>query len=213
MIKRFCGEIYVILDTQVINQARLDIFEISNKLAFCGVDFFQLRGKDLCDSKALLIARKLAKIIQRRNKLFIVNDRVDIAYLCGADGVHLGKDDISVSAARYILGRKKIIGKTVHTPKELLCFQKEDVNYVSIGPVFKTKTKPQGQALIESRRLNAMVQNAKKDFFVIGGIDLNNIMELKGRGIKNIAVCRSILFSSNYKNTVSRFKQCLQEIS
>lgn len=212
MKKKLNRKIYVILDTEVINQKKLDIFQISDKLALYGIDMFQLRAKNVCDNDLLAVARKLSKIIHRRKKIFIVNDRADIAYLSGADGIHLGKDDISVSDARKILGKKKIVGKTTHSLDELRYYQKQELDYVSIGPVFKTKTKPQLASLTNSRHLRGMIENVKRDFFVIGGIDLSNIIKLKGLGVKNISVCRSILLSKNYKNIVERFKKCLAEV-
>ncbi|UCD15603.1 MAG: thiamine phosphate synthase [Candidatus Omnitrophota bacterium] len=208
----FRGKIYVILDTEVISQKKLDIFKISDKLSLYGIDMFQLRAKGVSDRECLFLSQKLSKIIRRRRKIFIVNDRVDIAYLSGADGVHLGKDDISVSDARKILGRNKIVGKTTHSSKELQYFQNQDLDYLSIGPVFETKTKPQ-LASLRKGLLTSMIKKAEKPYFVIGGISLSNISKLKGLGISNIAVCRGIILSKDYKNVVARFRQCLREVS
>jgi thiamine-phosphate pyrophosphorylase len=204
--------IYVILDTEVISKANLDIFRLTEKLTSYGVDVFQLRAKNICDKELLSIATKLAKIIHKRKRIFIVNDRADIAYLSGAHGLHLGKDDISPKEARKLLGRNKIIGKTTHSQKELNVFKREPLDYLSFGPVFKTKTKPALGAL-KKRELKNMLKNVNKPVFVIGGISLGNINRLGSLGIKNIAVCRDIILSKNYKNTIEEFKKCLKKLS
>jgi thiamine-phosphate pyrophosphorylase len=206
------GLLYLILDTEVIKTAGLDILSLAEKLSLGGVDVFQLRTKTMNDQAVLQLAKKLAKIIQSLKRTFIVNDRVDIACLSGADGLHLGKDDIPVSSARKILGKKAIIGKTVHSMDELGSFQKEDLDYLSIGPVFSTKTKPDLGAL-KTSELKPLFREPKQLTFAIGGINLYNINLLFDQGIKNIAVCRGIISAENPKRAVQDFKECLKKAS
>ena len=206
------GLLYLILDTEVIKTAGRDILFLAEKLSLGGVDVFQLRAKTMNDKKTLELAKKLSKIIQSLKRTFIVNDRVDIAYLSGADGLHLGKDDILVSSARKILGKKAIIGKTVHSMKELSSFQKEDLDYLSIGPVFPTQTKPDLEAL-KVNELGFLLKKSKQLTFAIGGINLYNINLLFDQGIRNIAVCRGIISAANPKIAVQDFKECLKKAS
>lgn len=200
--------LYVILDTEIIDENNLNIFKLANILSKYEVDMFQLRAKNLPDKDFFSTAIKLAKIIHKRKKIFIVNDRTDIAYLCKADGVHLGKDDISSDSARKILGKKSIVGKTIHSLKELETFQKEDIDYVSVGPVFKTQIKPDLSPL-EEKKLPKILKEARKTVFAIGGINLYNIPFLIELGINNIAVCQGVILGKNLKNTVKEFKQSL----
>ncbi|MBU0694749.1 MAG: thiamine phosphate synthase [Candidatus Omnitrophica bacterium] len=205
------GLLYVILDETVIKEADRDIFSLADKLSFYGVDILQLRAKNIDGKNLLQLARNLAIIIHRRRKLFIVNDMVDIAYLANADGLHVGGNDLPVKEARKILGKKRIIGKTVHSQVELESFQKEEVDYLSIGPVFNTEIKP-SLAPLGEEKLKNILSKAKKLTFAIGGINLNNINILAAVGIKNIAFCRAAL-TKNLKNTIGEFRQCLKKAS
>ena len=185
---------------------------MADKLASYGVDIFQLRAKDLDDKDLINTAEKLSMIIHKRKKLFLVNDRADIAYLSGADGLHLGWADIGSNQARKILGNKSIIGRTVHSLSELHKFSKEKIDYLSIGPVFKTKTKPNLPPL-KIKRLQSLASKAQKLTFAIGGITLYNIQSLTQIDINNIAICRGIILESDLKSTVKNFKKCLQKVS
>lgn len=206
------GLLYVILDDEVIQQYRLDVFSLASELSGAGVDLFQFRFKNTADNAALEIAKRLAKLIHRRQKIFIVNDRVDIAYLSGADGVHLGKGDLLPKYARTILGRDKIIGRTVHSGQEFNMCIREAIDYISLGPVFKTKTKPTLTPWRASS-IARLLSKTKKISFVIGGITLDNVARLKDEQITNIALCRGILLSKNPKKAAQEFKKCLLKVS
>jgi len=206
------GLLYLILDQKVIDKAKINIFSLADKLAGYGVDIFQLRSKDLDDNLLLDLSKELSKIIRKRKKLFIVNDRTDIAYLSKASGLHLGKDDISATEARKILGKDKIIGKTTHSLKELLKFKNDDVDYLSIGPVFATKTKPKLTPL-SNLQLTSMLGKVNKQIFAIGGINLYNVGSLFEKGIKNIAVCRDIILAKDLELQVKKYKKCLRKVS
>lgn len=206
------NSLYVILDTAVTYENNLDIFATADKLAKYGADIFQLRNKNICDKKLLEIACKLKKILGKRKKKFIINDRADIAYLSDADGLHLGKNDIPPDKARKILKKNKLIGKTAHSLKELEQFQKEPIDYFGIGPVFETETKPELPPL-KITQLKIMISSAQKAIFAIGGINLYNINSLCKLGIKNIALSRGILLSKDFKSTVEGLKECLRKAS
>ena len=206
------GLLYAILDNEVIKKYDLDILRLATGLSISGVDLFQFRFKQLSDAAALAIAKKLSKIIHKRKKIFIVNDRVDIAYLSGADGVHLGKGDIPSYSARVILGKRKMIGRTVHSAGEFAQFVKEPIDYISLGPVFKTKTKPH---LVPWRieSIKRLLPKTRKLAFVIGGINVHNVSSLLINHIKNIAVCRGILLARKPKESAKSLKQCIKEVS
>ncbi len=206
------GLLYLILDSEVIKKAGLDIFSLADKSAAYGVDILQFRTKDSTDQEILQVSQKLAKIIQKRKKVFIVNDRADIAYLSGADGVHLGSCDISANQASKIIGKKAFIGRTIHTSRELIRFQKEPTNYFSFGPVFETKTKPELKPL-RCHELNRLINSTRKLTFAIGGINLYNINSVLDQGVKNIAVCRGIIGKKDLKAAIGRYKECLRKVS
>ncbi|MFH1504656.1 MAG: thiamine phosphate synthase [Candidatus Omnitrophota bacterium] len=204
------GLLYVILDKKIIDEANKDIFYLADKLSFYGTDILQLRAKELNDKEFFSLAEKLAKIIHKRKKTFIVNDRADIALLSGADGLHLGNDDLAPVQARKILKKRMILGKTIHSFSELKKVENEKVNYLGFGPVFETKIKPE-LAPLSSQTLNSMVKKSKKLIFAIGGINLYNVSSLFIQGINNIAVCRGVILEENLKQTVKNYKKCLQK--
>lgn len=212
------GLLYVILDKEVTDKAGINIFSLADKLAHSRVDIFQLRAKGISDKEYLFIATGLSKIIRKRKKLFIVNDRADIAYLSKASGLHLGESDISPKQARKILGKRAIIGKTIHCLEELRKLNSIEgqgesrLEYVSFGPVFKTKTKPSLKPLT-FEKLKALTGRSGKLMFAIGGITQYNIGSLLKSGIRNIAICRGIVLAKNLKTTVEWYKKCLQKAS
>jgi thiamine-phosphate pyrophosphorylase len=156
-----------------------------------GVDIVQLREKEL-EARPLL---ELAEIFRERAEAygvpFIVNDRADVALSAGADGVHLGQDDLAVADARRVLGRHAIIGRSTHDAAQLRRAFEENADYVVAGPVHATPTKPgrpaAGLGLIE---LAAAV--ATKPWFAIGGIDLSTIGAVRNAGATRVVVVRAI---------------------
>ncbi|MCD6583352.1 MAG: thiamine phosphate synthase [Candidatus Omnitrophica bacterium] len=206
------GLLYAILDKEIIEQKQLDMFSLAERLLDYGVDILQFRFKDLSDNLALHLAKRLSKIVYNREAIFLVNDRVDIAYLSGANGVHLGRDDIPPGEARRILGKKRIIGKTIHSLEEFNKFKSEPVDYFSFGPVFRSPIKPY-LPLWNKDSLKNTIRKVKKKYFVVGGISLRNINSVVRMGIKNIAVCRGLILSKDLKKTVRSFKKCLEKVS
>lgn len=157
-----------------------------------GVDVVQLREKGL-EARELL---SLAEIFRERAAAyrvpFIVNDRADVALAARADGVHLGQDDLPVAEARRILGRDAIIGRSTHDPSQLRRAMEEDVDYIAVGPVHETPTKPGRPAAgIELVRVAAAVP-ATKPWFAIGGIDLITIGAVREAGASRVVVVRAV---------------------
>lgn len=206
------GLLYVILDTDILRKNNLDIFALTKRLSLSGADMFQLRAKNLSDRESLKVAKRLSAIIHKFKKIFIVNDRVDIAYLSKADGVHLGENDIEVKEARRLLGGRYIIGKTTHSYQEIKIYQNEKVDYLSLGPAFRTETKLKLPPL-GIRKLRDIIPRVNKPLFIIGGVNINNIDLLLSLGVKNIAICQGILLSENYRKTTEELKKCLKGAS
>ena len=206
------GLLYVIIDDSILKRKNKNIFSLVNRLAKCDIDIFQYRFKSISDQEALATAKRLAKIIHKNKKIFLINDRADIAYLSSADGVHLGKDEIYVADARKILKKGSIIGKTVHSLKELDVFQKERVDYISFGPVFKTPIKPHLPAM-KKNKIKNILKKIHKSVFAIGGINQYNSGFLSDLGIHNVVVCRAILNSKNPKKVSTQIKKCLKKAS
>lgn len=201
--------IYLILDEDTANRNNLNLLEITQRLARAGqVDIFQLRVLHSSDRNTVKLAKSLSKIVHKYKKMFIINNRADIAYLVGADGIHLGEEDIPIHLARKILPNK-LIGKTVHSLEELENSQKENIDYLSLGPVFRSQTKPNLKPL-GLKKLKNMIKYIRFPFFVIGGINVNNLDKLKKLGRINIALCEGILSSPDPVQMAREIKETLK---
>ncbi len=203
------GLLYLILDFEVIKKLRKDIFLLLDGLASSGVDMVQFRFKNLSNCEALTIARKITSMLKRKHVITVINDRCDIAFLSHADGVHLGAEDLSTKDARKILGKNKLVGRTIHSYKDMKLFGKE-ADYLSIGPVFPTTTKDNLKAT-GIKKFCKLYSLCNKPIFAIGGINIKNIFKLTNKGINNVAICSGILASPQPKETTRLIKQCLQK--
>ncbi len=181
----------VLIDGAATNhqlQARVEV------LIEGGVRLFQLRDKQLDDRDLLQRGRVLSEVCREHSAKWIFNDRADLASLCGADGVHLGQEDISISQARTLLGAESLIGCSTHSLEQAVQAAEAGANYIGMGPVFPSRTKAfeefVGLPLVEtiSRQLSLPA-------FAIGGIDLENADKVFQAGATRIAV--SSLMDSN----------------
>ncbi len=169
-----------------------------------GISIVQLRIKTQSDEFFLKKAFEIRKITKKLNSLLIINDRIDIALLVDADGIHLGQDDIPVRQARRLLPRDKLIGKSTHNYEQAKHAIKEGVDYIGIGPVFTTKTKDIYKPL-NIKTVKKIITSCNIPYFVIGGINLKNIGYLLSKDIKKIAVFSSIIKTDNPYLTTKRF--------
>lgn len=146
------------------------------------------------------IAIKL-KVVARHNRVpIIINDRVLVAKKAGADGVHLGQEDGSLADARLILGQESLIGRSTHSPEQALEAQKEGFDYIGVGPVFLTPTKPT-YAPVGLNLVRFAAQTIKIPFVAIGGVNESNVRQVSEAGAKTVAVVRAIMQSQNPKKT------------
>jgi thiamine-phosphate pyrophosphorylase len=167
-----------------------------------GVDMVQYRDKNRTDRDRLTIAHQLKELCAKYNALFLINDRIDLALAVGADGVHLGQQDLPVQFARQILGPAVIIGQSTTSPQELELALQAGVDYVGVGPVFATPTKPNKSAVGFDYIKHAQ-QKCPVPFFAIGGIDIDNLDPTIEAGASRVAVVRSLM-TSNDPTTVAR---------
>jgi thiamine-phosphate pyrophosphorylase len=152
----------------------------------------QIRHKNGSDRELMNIAFKLREITHGSRTLFIVNDRMDIARLCEADGVHLGQDDIEPERARDFLGEGFIIGLSTHNLSQVEAADNEPLDYIGFGPIWKTNSKEMPDPVTGIDKLRKAVKKSHHPVVAIGGINRDNIAELKGTGYNNIAVIRAV---------------------
>ncbi|MEO8745395.1 MAG: thiamine phosphate synthase [Candidatus Dormiibacterota bacterium] len=173
-----------------------------------GADVLQLRHKTLPRGELLALARKLRATAA--GALFVVNDHVDIALLSGADGVHLGPDDLSIAAARRVAGDRLIIGASASTPDAARTAVDEGADYLGTGPAFATPIKtsktvigPQGVAAV------AEAVGREVPVFAIGGIDESNLAQLTALGVRRACVIRAVAEARDPEQAARRLRAML----
>jgi len=175
-----------------------------------GVDILQLRDYNLKDSDLLATAVRLRALTEKFGALFMVNNRPDIARLSGADGVHVGQDDLSVAQARKILGEGKIVGVSTHAPEQARQAIADGTDYIGVGPVFATPTKAGRQPVGLAYVRQVAEMKLPVPFFAIGGIDLSNLNQVLAGGAARVALVRAIAEASDPRKAAVDFKKSLE---
>src|SRR5687768_350411 len=153
-----------------------------------GVDLLQLRDKTLDDGGLVAAARAF----REAGALFILNDRPDLVEACGADGVHVGQDDASPAQARALVGPERIVGRSTHAPEQADAAEADpDVDYLAVGPVHATPTKP-GRPAAGLGYVSYAARTVATPWFAIGCLDATNVGEVAERGASRIVVVRAI---------------------
>ena len=174
-----------------------------------GVDIIQLREKNESESKILQLANDIKKMICGTDVLFIINDRVDLALAADADGVHLGQDDFPINEARKICPEGFIIGLSTHNLEQGGNAVKGPADYLGVGPVFQTPTKPDYKVAGLDYVQWASKNIVNKPWFAIGGIDETNIDKVINNGAGKVAVVRAIMNSSDSEKAAKSLKERL----
>lgn len=195
----------------IITEPTLSYREIAEICVEKKVKMLQLREKNLTDRELLTIAKEIVEITKSTSTNFIINDRVDIALLSGADGVHLGQTDISVEQARRILGDDKIVGLSTHSIQQAKDSLTQRADYIGFGPIYPTPTKAIADPAVGVELLKEVVAFANVPVIAIGGIDENSIKSVIESGAKNICAVRYLMSCKNlaeridYLNSICKF--------
>lgn len=168
-----------------------------------GCTMVQLRQKQISDRELLELAKKARHMTQQAGALLIINDRADVARRVGADGVHVGQTDLPVNEARRIVGFDRLVGVSTHSPEQAFEAESAGADYIGVGPVFASSTKPKlgslGVELVRS------VSSIRVPFFAIGGISLENLPRVLAVGATRVAVGSGIIESDEICETTRRF--------
>lgn len=156
-----------------------------------GVGAFQLREKDLGTRELVALAAAVREVTRETGALFFVNDRADVAAAVDADGVHLGQDDLPVEAARRLLGPEKLVGVSVDSLAQAREAQARGADYLGVGAVFPTVTKPEA-VHVGLSLVGAVAREVEIPFVAIGGIGLENVGEVLRAGAGRVAVVRAV---------------------
>jgi len=190
---------------------RPDLAEFLSACIAGGVDVVQLRDKVL-DARPLLARAKLAAAVCRDHGVpFVLNDRPDLALECEADGVHVGQDDAPASLARRILGPKAVVGLSTHAPAELDGAATEPADYVSVGPVEPTPTKP-GRPGTGLDYLRYAARTTTRPWFVTGGVTPDTLPAMLDAGARRFVVVRWLTESADPLAAARALRAVIDEV-
>jgi thiamine-phosphate pyrophosphorylase len=195
--RTFDPRLYVILDEQYMRSR--DVVTTVRALERHGATMLQLRVSALSDRKLLACARRIKAALRRPKTKFIINNRVDIALACGADGVHLGQRDMPVDVVRRLTEDGLIIGTSVHTPSQAHAAVRKGADYLGVGAVYASVTKPESRVrgLDVVREISSAVA---VPVIGIGGITAQNIQAVINAGAAGVAVSRYVFEGNLVKN-------------
>ena len=173
-----------------------------------GVDVFQLREKGLGDSPLLYAADAARELCTQAGALFVVNDRPDCAVSADADGVHVGQDDVSVAAARRVVGDDRLVGLSTHSPEQIDAADGAD--YLGVGPVHATPTKA-GRPAVGLELVRYAAAHARVPWFAIGGLNEGTLAPVLAAGAGRASVVRAIAEADDPERAARTLKDMLSE--
>jgi thiamine-phosphate pyrophosphorylase len=175
-----------------------------------GVDVIQLRDKALDDDGLVVAAREFRAAADAGGALFVLNDRPDLVAACAADGVHVGQEDGSPAQARAAVGADAIVGRSTHAPDQCDAADADpEVDYLAVGPVHATPTKP-GRPAAGLDYVSYAAAHADKPWFAIGGLDAGNVGEVTARGATRVVVVRAITESDDPESAAAALRAALE---
>lgn len=175
-----------------------------------GVDVVQLRDKDLEPLAQRDVAREMVRICHDFGVPLLANDSPELALEAGADGVHVGQDDVSVERCRAILGPDAIVGLSTHTSEEFTRALATAANYLSAGPIVPTPTKP-GRAGTGLEYALECQRRSDRPVFVTGGVDAGNVADLVRAGLRHFVVVRALTESADPEGSARRLRRALDD--
>jgi thiamine-phosphate pyrophosphorylase len=185
-----------------------EIVELGRAVLRGGADVLQLRQKALPRGALLELAHRLRDVTSAAGALFIVNDHVDVAIIAGADGVHLGPDDVRVESARRIAPAAFVIGASASTPDAAMAAVSAGADYIGSGPAFSTPIKRE-KAVIGPAGVAAVAAAVDVPVFAIGGVEESNVAQLKALGLRRICVIRAVADASDPEAATRRLRAML----
>lgn len=195
-------KLYLVTDSGILKGR--DFYKCIEDAIKAGVTMLQLREKNVDGKEFLEKAKKLRELTEKHNVSFIINDRVDIAQLVDADGVHVGQSDIDALSVRKLIGEDKIIGVSARSVEEAKVAKEMGADYLGIGAMFSTSTKLDAKD-VSFNTLNDMKNAVDLPFVLIGGISLDNVSELKKFNPDGYALVSGILGAEDIEKRVKEW--------
>lgn len=195
-------KLYLVTDSEMLKGR--DFYKCIEEAIYSGITTVQLREKCASGKEFLEKAVKLREITKRYGAKLIINDRVDIAIICGADGVHVGQSDICAKEVRKLIGSDKILGVSARTVEEAICAKNDGADYLGIGSIFTTSTKLDAKSA-SFDTVREIKSTIDIPFVLIGGIKLDNVDKLKCLNSDGYAIISAILKSENISKEVEKW--------
>ncbi len=205
---RFNYQLYLVTDEKIL-EGRAYVKTLEEAL-HGGVSLVQLREKELSARAFYHRAVEVHQLTQRHGVPLIVNDRVDIALAMGAEGVHVGQQDLPVSAVRQVVGHGMVIGASAATLEEALRAEEEGADYIGVGALFPTRTKTNTRP-VTLDQLKAIKQAVGIPVVAIGGIGKENVSSVIQQGVDGVAVVSAVLQQKSPQNAASALTQIIGE--
>lgn len=202
--------LYAITDRSWMKEGQT-LEELCTKILDNGATFLQLREKDLSPSETIAQGQILCQLCRQRNVPFVVNDSVEIALACDADGVHVGQSDIHGRDIRAMIGPDRILGISAGTVQEATAAQQAGADYIGVGAVFGTSTKKNARNLSVSA-LREIVEAVSIPVVAIGGINGENISRLAGSRIDGVAIISAIFGAPDPGAATARLLKLADEV-
>ena len=200
-------DFYLVTDS---DSSKNGIFSDVENALKAGCKIVQYREKNKSTKDMIEEARQLKEICEGK-AILLVDDRVDVALAVGADGVHIGQEDIPYETARLLLGMNKIIGLTVHNLEEAIEAEKLGVDYIGLAPIFKTDTKEDAREPIGTKMIETVRKNVGLPIVAVGGINKHNVKDVIDSGADSVVSIYAVLNSDNVYNEVSEFVKIIKE--
>ncbi len=175
-----------------------------------GASLIQLREKELSHEEFLAEAKEIGALCRRYGVPFIINDDVELSVLCGADGVHVGQDDMDVASVRQKIGGEKILGVSAQTVEQALKAEAQGADYLGVGAVFPTDTKKDAD-FVPYAVLRQICQAVSIPVVAIGGISEHNIEKLRGSGIWGVALVSAVFAADDIKAAAEKMRMLAEE--
>jgi thiamine-phosphate pyrophosphorylase len=195
--------LYLILDERAARGRSL--VEVLREAAAAGVRLFQYRIKAASGAEAYRQALQLREAAAEAGALFLVNDRCDLALAVGADGVHLGQEDLPLAMARGILGPGTIIGISTHRADQVIEADRGGADYIGFGPIFPTASKADHEPVVGIEGLRAVRPLTRLPIFAIGGISVETVEAVINAGADGVAVISAVLGAADIAAAVRPF--------
>jgi thiamine-phosphate pyrophosphorylase len=202
-------DLYVITDS-ALSRGRSHV-EVARAALDGGADVIQIRDKSSTAYNLSCMAAEIQPIARKFGAAFLVNDRVDVALVSGADGAHVGQDDLPAREARRLLPRPRLVGVSVSTREEARRAQKDGADYIGVGPVFASSTKPDAGEPLGVERLAEIASSVTIPVVAIGGITVANAAAVFEAGARGAAVVSAVVSAENVTAAARALKRVIAQ--